>query len=333
MYTGCVVLAGCLLKAPVSEQEAAEMLYLKATNLQNDDEYHEAATEFKQYVAKYPTSDDVDNAQLQIGNSYRNQSDYEAAVEAYQLVDRDGDAIDEAMLAAGDAHLMLGRRTEALVSYRDLTDKYPYLNNNFARAAQDRIDSLIQLDTLRTDLKTSPPTQRDNAQHQIAKLHFNIGHYDIASREFEKVYIDYPESELADDAMWMQGECYWQKARQKPVPLIETQEQEAFIRVQRIVDRYPQLTELSRYDADGYPHAPAGKRGDRYELYYAETRRLLNRYPDLKRWRVEDFLSPDDRTAFEIWFGLIDKYPNNKHGKCCAPKDSTASDSIRKHLS
>lgn len=45
MYTGCVMLAGCLLKTPVSEQEVAEMLYLKATNLQNDDGYHEAATE------------------------------------------------------------------------------------------------------------------------------------------------------------------------------------------------------------------------------------------------------------------------------------------------
>ena len=76
MYTGCVVLAGCLLKAPISEQEAAETLYLKVTNLQNDDGYHEAATEFKQYVAKCPTSDDVGNAQLQIGNSYRIQLSY-----------------------------------------------------------------------------------------------------------------------------------------------------------------------------------------------------------------------------------------------------------------
>ena len=68
-------------------------------------------------------------------------------------MNRDGGA----MLTAGDAHLMLDHRTEALVSYRDLTDKYPYLNNNLACAAQDRIDSLIQLDVLRTDLNTFPP--------------------------------------------------------------------------------------------------------------------------------------------------------------------------------
>lgn len=49
------------------------------------------------------------NFRLETAIVYRNQSDYEAAVEAYQLVDRDG----ETMLAAGDAHLMLGHRTEA----------------------------------------------------------------------------------------------------------------------------------------------------------------------------------------------------------------------------
>ena len=237
MSISCITLAGCFLKVPVSEQEAAGRLYLKPMNLQNDEEYNEAATEFKQFVAKYPRSDDVDNAQLQIGNSYRNQNDYEAAIEAYRLVDRDGDAVDEATLAIGDAYLMLGRQSDALVSYRELADKYPYFNNDFAHAAQDRIDTLIQLDTLHKDLKTPPSAQRDNAQYQIAKLYFNIGHYDTASREFEKVYIDYPDSELADDALWMRGECYWQKARQKLVPSFQTPEQEAFIRVQRIAIR------------------------------------------------------------------------------------------------
>ena len=323
MSIGYAALGGCFLKVPVSEQEAADRLYLEAISLQNDEAYDEAAAEFKQFVAKYPKSDDADNAQLEIGNSYRNQGNYEAAIEAYRLVNRNGDAIDEATLALGDAYLMLGRQSEALTSYRNLTDKYPYLNNDFARPAQDRIDALIQLDTLHKDLKTLPLAQRDNAQYQIAKLYFNIGHYDTANREFEKVYIDYPESELADDALWMQGECYWQRARGKPVPSIQTPEQEAFTRVQRIADRYPQLAALERYEVDGYPHAPAGKRGDRYELYYAETRRLLNRYPDLKRWRLEDFLSSDDTMAFEIWSDLIYRYPDTNMSDV-APQRVTA---------
>lgn len=117
---------------------------------------------------------DADNAQLQIGNSYRNQGDYKAAIEAYQLVDRDGDAIDEATLVIGDAYLMLSHQANVLAAYRDLTDKYFHFNNEFAQVAQDRINALIQLDTLRTNLKTPPPTQRDNAQYQIAKLYFNL---------------------------------------------------------------------------------------------------------------------------------------------------------------
>ncbi len=36
----------------------------------------------------------------------------------------------------------------------------------------------------------------------------------------------------------------------------------------------------------------------------------MNRYPDLKRWRLEGFLSPDDTAAFEIWSDLFYKYPN-----------------------
>lgn len=57
MGAGCVALAGCLLKAPVSEQGAANMLYLKAMSLQSDAEYNEAVAGFKQFVATFPKSD------------------------------------------------------------------------------------------------------------------------------------------------------------------------------------------------------------------------------------------------------------------------------------
>lgn len=211
MSIACVFVASCLPKA-LAEQEGADLLYLKAAHPHNNAEYEEATVEFKQFVTKYPQSDDADNVQVQSGNSYRNRGDYEAAIEAYQLVSRDGSAIDEAALAIGDAYLMPRCHSEAFSSYCRLTDKYPYLNNVFARSAQERIDALIRLDALRADLKPHPQSQRDNTPYQVATVYFNFNDDDTSIRKCDKIYVDYPESELAGEAMWMGGECYWQKA-------------------------------------------------------------------------------------------------------------------------
>jgi tol-pal system protein YbgF len=308
-----ILVSGCLPKAPVSTKEAADMLYLKATDLQNSEDYDSAIDKFEIFIGKYPNSNNADNAQLEIGNNYRIQGDYDKAISAYEMLLEEypqSDITDYALLGIGDSYLDLDERKKAIDTYQKLIDKYPYLNNETARDAQNRIDTLEEIDECEEVIKSGNRDIRDNAQYQLGNIYFGIfNDYNKAVEEFKTVVEIYPQSELADDAMWMIGECYWAKATYTP-PRDETREQEAFIRVQYITDRYPQLSELDRYDIDGYPHWPAGKRGDRYELYFTEIRRLLTKYPDLKNWSFQDFIPLNYKEAFDVWNSLILEYPN-----------------------
>lgn len=313
LYLAAILISGCLPKAPVSPQEAADMLYLKAANLQESEEYDKATDEFAAFVGRYPKSNNADNAQLEIGNNYRIQGDYNKSISAYEMLLEkypQSDVVDSALLGIGDSYLDLGERSKAIETYQKLIDKYPYLNNEVAEEAQNRLDTIGEIKQYEKVIESGDKDIRDNAQYQLGNIYFSVfNDYDKAIEEFNKVVENYPQSELADDAMWMKGECYWAKAAYAP-PSGETQEQQAFIRVQYITDRYPQLSELDRYDTDGYPHWPAGKRGDRYELYFAEVRRLLTKYPDLKSRNFQDFIPEDYKNALDIWNKLILEYPN-----------------------
>ena len=97
--------------------------------------------------------------------SVQNGAEYHAATVEFKQ--------EEAPLSIGDDRLMLGCQSDALEFYDSLTDKYPYLYEKFAPSVQDRIDTPIPPDASRTDLNPLPPTQQDNAQYQIATVHFN----------------------------------------------------------------------------------------------------------------------------------------------------------------
>ncbi len=317
LFVAAFCLYGCLPKAPINEQEKAEMLYLKAANLQGDEEFAKATDEFEAFVGRYPQSNKADNAQLEIGNNYRRQDEYEKAISAYEMVLEkypDGGVVDQAMLNIGDGYLDMNEREKSVTAYQKLVDKYPYLGNNVAEEAQSRIDVLEELKNAEEIVQFGDTNIRDNAQYHIASIYFHVFQdYPRAIKEFNKVIEDYPDSELADDAMWTIGECYWAQATLVTPPRGETDEQQAYVRIQRITDRYPQLAELDSYDTDGYPHWPAGRRGgklNRYELYFAEVRRLLSRYPNLKDWQFKNFIAEDYRKALDIWDKLILQYPN-----------------------
>jgi len=305
-------ISGCF-KAHINEQERADLLYNKAEDLRNWEEFDLATTEFKEFVAKYPEHNSADNAQLQIGNNYRDEGKYEEAIAAYKLVDESGDVIDHAKIEIGDAYFALYKIDEAKEVYEEIINKYPYFNNEIAKKSQIRLDAIKEFELAKEVLKNGDVNQKDNSRYHIAKIYFeSFENYRKALDEFEKVYNDYPESELADDSMLMQGKCYWEIAKSKSRYhfIKQTREQRAYIRLQEIIDNYPQLDELEHWDYDGNPHWPAGHLGDRYEKSFAEARRLLQRYPKLKEKSFKDFIDENYSNAIEIWLNLLETYPN-----------------------
>lgn len=306
-------LVGCLPKAPLSPMEEADIAYSSAIDQQASGEHEAAIAEFKQYIGQFPKSQDADNAQLGIGDSYYAQGEFLKAIEAYLRILTEyptSDSADVAQLKIGDAYLALGDLTQAAAAYQKLTEKYPYLEVEAAQIAKQRLDTVEAIRTIRQSLQTAEESTKDNVQYRLGWFYFEeLADYKTAIEEFQKLISLSPDSELADNAQWMIGECYWRIGQGDPTPPLG-EIGEAFVRRQHIIDRYPQLAGLDRYNTDGSPHWPAGGRGDRYEMYFAELRRLLNRYPDLKERKWSEFVSEKYRHALSAWDMLLLQYPD-----------------------
>ena len=101
-----------------------------------------------------------------------------------------------------------------------------------------------------------------------------------------------------------------------------SQEQLAYTSLAEIYDRYPQLTGLSMFRLD--THWPAGRRGDSYELAYAQARRIVNKYPEIKERRVADYLQGGYGKALEKWWDVMDTYSHTDTGAVAAERIARA---------
>jgi TolA-binding protein len=294
----------------MTPQQEADLLYAEASQLHDADFYDEANIQFEEYVRKFPESNNADNAKLKIANGYLQQGKYEEAITAYQeIVDNyaQGDSVDRAMLKIGDAYFAQGKNDEAILSYEKVLLKYPRFSTQIAFHAQDRMNAVGDIEENMRIIQEGPEDERDNAQYDIANIHFTVfGDYERAIQEFQKVVDMYPKSEIADNALWMIGNCYWNIAsRQLPSRKV-TDERHAFTQLMEIYDKYPQLSGIDMFKMDA--HWPAGKRGDSYELAFAQVRRIVNKYPKIKERTTVDFLPEGYRKAFVAWQDVIYTY-------------------------
>ncbi|MBI1924182.1 tetratricopeptide repeat protein, partial [Candidatus Poribacteria bacterium] len=296
-----------------SPMEEADIAYSSALDQQASGEHEAAIAEFKQYIGQFPKSQDADNAQLGIGDIHYAKGEFQAAIDAYQTILTQyptSDSADLAQLKIGDAYLAQGDLTQSTAAYHQLVEKYPYHEVEAAQLAEQRLHTIETIRTLRQSLPTAEQSTQDNIQYRLGTLYFEeLADYKTAIEEFQKLISLTPDSKLADNAQWMIGECYWRLGQSDPTPPLG-EIGEALVRRQHIIDRYPQLAGLDRYNTDGSPHWPTGGRGDRYELYFAELRRLLNRYPDLKARKWSDFVSENYRHALSAWDMLLLQYPD-----------------------
>ena len=306
-----LILTACAgIRVPMTPQQEADMLYAKASELHEAESYDEAGIQFEEFVRKYPESNSADNAKLRIADGYFQQGKYEEAIKVYQeIIDTypEGDASDRALLSIGDAYFAQQKNDKAIEMYEELLLKYTRLSTRVAVSAQDRINAVEDMEEDMRILREGADAEKDNAQYDIASIYFTVfGNYESAREEFQKVVDKWPRSELADDALWQVGECYWNIAARQLPSRAFSKEQLAYIDLIEIYDRYPQLAGLEMFHLD--VHWPAGKRGDSYELAYAQVRRIVNKYPDIKEKKVMDFLPENYSKAFEAWQDVIYTY-------------------------
>jgi tol-pal system protein YbgF len=96
---------------------------------------------FSEYIRQFPSTDFTDNAQYWVGESLYGKKQFAEAIEAWNTLFRDypsSDKLPDARVKKGMALERLGRRSQALVEYRYVIDRFP--NSPAARIARERLN-------------------------------------------------------------------------------------------------------------------------------------------------------------------------------------------------
>jgi tol-pal system protein YbgF len=96
---------------------------------------------FETYLEYYPETEFSDNARYWIGECYYGQQRFDQAIDAWNQLLRDfasSDKVPDARVKKGMALERLGRRSQALLEYRYVLDRYP--NSPAARIAREKLN-------------------------------------------------------------------------------------------------------------------------------------------------------------------------------------------------
>lgn len=123
----------------VSEAE----LYNKARQSFEQGNMGAARKGFEEFLANYPGSDNADNAQFWIGETFYQEKSYEKAILEYQKVIEkypQGNKVSSALLKQGLAFLSLKDRVNSRLIFEELVRKHPKTSE--AKVAADKLKEL-----------------------------------------------------------------------------------------------------------------------------------------------------------------------------------------------
>jgi tol-pal system protein YbgF len=119
-------------KAPAAQGEKSSSediaLYAKGKKLFDNEDYSGARNAFESLLKKFPQSDEADNAQFWIGETYYRENWYEKAILEYQKVIENfpqGNKVPAALLKQGMAFTELGDKENARLIFKELIDRFP----------------------------------------------------------------------------------------------------------------------------------------------------------------------------------------------------------------
>src|SRR6266571_2096583 len=127
--------------APAAPPPAPRELYTQAYADFARGNYDLAIAGFSEYIKAYPNTDFTDNAQYWIGECLYGKKQFAEAIEAWNTLFRtypSSDKLPDARVKKGMALERLGRRSQALVEYRYVVDRFP--NTQAARIAREKLN-------------------------------------------------------------------------------------------------------------------------------------------------------------------------------------------------
>ena len=297
-------------RGPMTPQQEADILYAKASLLNDGELYDQANNQFEEYANKFPESKRADNAKLQIANNNFQQEKYDQAITVYQeVIDQypESDASDDALLSIGNVYFIQQKYDEATEAYKKILQKYPRFGTEVSLKARDRVRAIEDIKIDIKILTEGNDADKDNAQYDIGDIYLSVfDYYDRARDEFQKLIDRWPKSEMADNALWKMGECYWNIALQQTQSFGLTDEHRAYIALMEYYDKFPQLAKIKLFRLD--VHWPTGDESSEYKSAYMQVRLIVNKYPGIQDKKVIDFLPEDYRKAFEKWQEIMYSY-------------------------
>lgn len=108
--------------------DEAKKLYADARQAYDNGELDRSRQLFQQLIRNHPKSENADNAQFWIGESYYREKWFERAILEYQTVIEKypkGNKVPAAMLKQGMALLKIGEKSSARLILQELVKKYP----------------------------------------------------------------------------------------------------------------------------------------------------------------------------------------------------------------
>jgi tol-pal system protein YbgF len=126
--------------APTAPAPAPRELYSQAYADYARGNFDLAIQGFGEYLRAYPGTDFTDNAQYWIGECLYGRKMYAEAIDAWNVLFTDfpsSDKLPDGRVKKGMALERLGRKSQALVEYRYVVDRFP--NSQAARIARERL--------------------------------------------------------------------------------------------------------------------------------------------------------------------------------------------------
>jgi tol-pal system protein YbgF len=126
--------------APTGPPPAPRELYSQAYADYARGNFDLAIQEYMEYLRNYPDTDLSDNAQYWIGECYYSKQKYVEGIEAWNELFRQypaSDKLPDARFKKGMALERLGRRSQALIEYRYVVERYP--NSEAGRKAREKL--------------------------------------------------------------------------------------------------------------------------------------------------------------------------------------------------
>ena len=207
-------------EAPDSELGSEALFWSADANYQTG-EFGAAASQFSEFIQRYPNHEMVGAAKYSLGWSYFMMGDFENATDP--LIDflNNYDPPDIALfpyetdtrLRIGDAFFAQGQYREALEYYTATIGAEPggdYAMYQVANSHYRMNRNFEAVTQFRRLLRIYPYSSlREQAQYNVAYIYMNTGNFDQAVEEFREVIRRYPGTEWAARAQYNIGDSYY----------------------------------------------------------------------------------------------------------------------------